>query len=51
MAMHVTTGDQVWAYQHLPDPNNKRLRKILILGTTASLIAGQPLGKRFWEIA
>ncbi len=27
---------------HLPDPINKRLGEILILGTTASLIAGQP---------
>ncbi len=31
------------ACPHLPDPINKRLGEILILGTTASLMAGQPL--------
>ncbi len=30
---------------HLPDPNSKRLRKILNLGTTASLKASSPLGE------
>ena len=47
MAMHVTTGpglQQQQAYPHLPDPNSKRLRKIPILGTTASLAASSPFG-------
>ncbi len=36
---------EVWryAYPYLPDPNSKRLRKILNFGTTASLPASSPL--------
>ncbi len=38
------------AYPHLPDPNSKRLRKILNLGTTASLPASSPLISPWYKV-